>query len=330
MDNIKAAAKTARIKVAFPEPTDPKMLQAARQACDEGICIPFLVGSRTQILENASRNSISLENMELFNTDDQTTLTETIRAYCSTHTGVSEKAMLRKSKNWMYTAMMLQEIGCADTTFAGISCSTGDVILAAQLVIGLKPGISTISSFGIYDIPGYSGPEGTLLGFGDSAVCVNPDSSQLADIAISCCDSIQKLCGWEPRCALLSYSTDGSAESPLVEKVREAVILARERRPDLKIDGEFQLDSAINPEIALKKVKRESDVAGNANIIIWPDLNAGNIGVKLIQQFAHGNAYGPSLQGFNKVVSDCSRSASVSELVGNIAMTCVLASKDRR
>ena len=130
---------------------------------------------------------------------------------------------------------------------------------------------------------------------------------------------------WEPRCALLSYSTDSSGNGELVEKVKTAVRIANDRRPDLKIDGEFQLDSAIVPEIAQKKVKRDSEVAGQANILIFPDLNAGNIGVKLIQQFGSADAYGPLLQGFRKICSDCSRGAPVSELVGNILFSIVRA-----
>ena len=126
---------------------------------------------------------------------------------------------------------------------------------------------------------------------------------------------------------MLSYSTDGSAESPLVEKVREALRIVKEKKPDLKIDGEFQLDAAINPAVAAKKVKRESAVAGKANIIIWPDINVGNIGVKLVQTFGRADAYGPLLQGFKKIVCDCSRGAPVSELVGNIAMAAVRAQK---
>ncbi|MGB4660695.1 MAG: phosphate acyltransferase, partial [Mobilitalea sp.] len=135
----------------------------------------------------------------------------------------------------------------------------------------------------------------------------------------------KSLLGWEPRCALVSFSTTGSAEHEMISKVINAVKIANIMRPDYKIDGEFQLDAAISPEVAAKKVNRPSEVAGKANIIIWPDLNVGNIGVKLMQQFAHADAYGPILQGFKKVVCDCSRSAPVSELVGNIAISAVRA-----
>ena len=161
---------------------------------------------------------------------------------------------------------------------------------------------------------------------GDSAVCTNPTDEQLADIAISACESVQALLDWTPRCALLSYSTLGSGQGELVDKVSRAVAIANKRRPDLAIDGEFQFDTAVSPAVAAKKVNRESKVAGQANILIWPDLNVGNVGVKILQQVGHANAYGPILQGFNDVVCDCSRSAPVSELKGNIILSAVRAS----
>ena len=225
----------------------------------------------------------------------------------------------------MDRALMMERIDDVDITFGGISCSTGDVIIGGQTIVGLADGIDTISSCGIFNIPGWEGSEGHLRGFGDAAVCVDPDPEQLASIAISAAETVQALMGWEPRVAMLSYSTDGSAESPMVDKVRAAVKVAQERRPDLAIDGEFQLDSAIVPAVAAKKVRRESPVAGKANVIICPDINVGNIGVKLVQNFAHADAYGPMLQGFKKIVCDCSRSAPVSELVGNVVMSCVRA-----
>lgn len=166
-----------------------------------------------------------------------------------------------------------------------------------------------MSSCGIADIPNWNGGEGGLLAFGDSAVCVDPTSEELASIAISSSETVRSLTGWDIRCALLSHSTDGSMDNELVDKVRRAREIANDRRPDLAIDGEFQFDSAINPRVAAKKVHRESAVAGQANVVIWPDINVGNIGVKIIQNLTGANAYGPMLQGFKKIVCDCSRSA---------------------
>lgn len=325
MDKIYDSAKAAPQRIAFPEATEEKILLAARESADKGICIPLLVGNPGMIREAAANLGISLDGIIVLDAFDEALIDKYIQRYLETGTLNSAKTMKRKAADPLYTALMLEAIGDADCTFAGISHTTGDVIMAAQFVIGLQEGVTTPSSVAVFDIPGYDGSEGSLLGFGDSAVCENPNSEELAGIAISACDSIRSLLGWEPRCALLSYSTTGSAEGPLVDKVVEAVKIANERRPDLAIDGEFQLDSAISPKVAAKKVKRDSRVAGKANIIIWPDLNVGNVGVKLVQQFAHADAYGPMLQGFKKTVSDCSRSAPVSELVGNIAMTCVRA-----
>ena len=193
------------------------------------------------------------------------------------------------------------------------------------MIIGLKEGITTVSSIGLCEIPGWQGSEGSLLAIGDSAVCTNPDAEQLASIAISACDTVRELLDWEPRCAMVCYSTLGSGQGELIDKVTQALQIAREKRPDLLIDGEFQLDAAIVPAVAEKKVRRESRVAGRANVVIWPDLNVGNVAVKLIQQFGHADAYGPMLQGFKKVVCDCSRGAPVSEIVGNIVISAVRA-----
>ncbi len=328
MDNIFQKAKNNKQTVAFPEATEEKILQAARECVDKEICLATLVGNPQSIEEAALSYNISLDNIHIYDAFNEETLKALISKYCKKYPLNSEKTMKRKSKDPIYTALMLQAIGEVDVTFAGLTHSTGDVIMAGQLVVGLKEGVSTVSSVGIFNIPGFEGSEGNLLGFGDSAVCTNPDSDELASIAISACDTVNALLGWEPRCALLSYSTCGSGSGPLVDKVVEAVHLAQERRPDLAIDGEFQFDSAINPKVATKKVRRESAVAGKANIIIWPDLNVGNVGVKLVQQFAKADAYGPMLQGFAKIVCDCSRGAPVSEMIGNIAMSCVRAQKD--
>lgn len=325
MDRIYELAKNDLKKVAFPEATEEKILLAARECTDKEICKAVLVGVVEDIKKAAEEFNVCLEGIEVYDAFDEEKLAALIERYTAKYPLNSAKTMKRKSKDPMYTALMLQALGDVDVTFAGLTHSTGDVIMAGQMVVGLQEGVSTVSSVGIFNIPGYEGSEGNLLGFGDSAVCTNPDADELASIAIAACDTVRTLTGWEPRCAMLSYSTLGSGSGPLVDKVVEAVKLANERRPELAIDGEFQFDTAINPKVAAKKVKRESKVAGKANIVIWPDLNVGNVGVKLVQQFAKADAYGPMLQGFAKIVCDCSRGAPVSEMVGNIAMSCVRA-----
>ena len=326
MEQVRAKAAANPQKVAFFEGDDAKIMQTVGELVTAGLAECYLVGDGAVLAQVAAQNGVSLDSVHVVDvTDDEANEAFAQRFEAAPNCPFKPKAIRRRAKRPMDRALMMQRIDDVDITFGGISCSTGDVIIGGQTIVGLADGIDTISSCGIFNIPGWEGSEGHLLGFGDAAVCVDPDPDQLASIAISAAETVHALMGWEPRVAMLSYSTDGSAESPMVEKVRNAVKVAQERRPDLAIDGEFQLDSAIDPNIAAKKVRRPSAVAGKANVIICPDINVGNIGVKLVQNFAHADAYGPFLQGFKKIVCDCSRSAPVSELVGNVVMSCVRA-----
>ncbi|MCI8723139.1 MAG: phosphate acetyltransferase [Ruminococcus sp.] len=326
LDQIYLRAKENPRKVAFPEALNEKMMQAAYETGKEGYIIPVLVGNGNDIREAARERGYDEGVFTIVDITEEEYKKTLIDKYVALpQTILKEKALNRRMQNPLYYAMVMQAVDEADVTFAGIDNTTGDVLLAGQMIIGLKEGISTVSSIGLCDIPGFQGSEGSLLAIGDSAVCTNPDANQLADIAISACDTVKALLEWEPRCAMVSYSTLGSGQGELIDKVVEAVKLANEKRPDLAIDGEFQFDAAISPAVAEKKVNRESQVAGKANVVIWPDLNVGNVGVKLIQQFGHADAYGPMLQGFNKVVCDCSRGAPVSEIKGNIVISAVRA-----
>lgn len=326
LDSIYEKAKLNPQKVAFPEADNEKMMQAAFECGKDGYIIPVLVGDSVQLKELVAERGYDASVFTIVDIHDEPYKNEVIEKYVALpETRLKQKALGRRMEDPLYFAMTMQAVGEADVTFAGINNTTGDVLLAGQMIIGLKEGISTISSIGLCDIPGYEGSEGSLLAIGDSAVCTNPNADQLADIAISACETVSSLLGWEPRCAMVSYSTLGSGQGELIDKVVEAVKIANEKRPDLAIDGEFQFDAAIVPAVAEKKVKRESKVAGKANVVIWPDLNVGNCGVKLIQQFGHADAYGPMLQGFNKVVCDCSRGAPVSEIKGNIVISAVRA-----
>lgn len=326
LEQIYAKAKSNPQRVAFPEAENEKMMQAAYETGKEGLVIPILVGDGTEIKALCRERGYEEEVFDIIDMKEESYRAELIAAYVSLPgTLLKERAVGRRMESPLYYAMVMQAVGAVDVTFAGIDNTTGDVLIAGQTIIGLKPGISTISSIGLCDIPGFEGSEGSLLAVGDSAVCTNPTAEQLADIAVSACETVKSLLDWEPRCAMISYSTLGSGQGELIDKVVEALHIAKEKRPDLKIDGEFQLDAAIKPEVAAKKVLRESDVAGKANILIWPDLNVGNTSVKLIQTFGHANAYGSMLQGFNKVVCDCSRGAPVSEIKGNIVISAVRA-----
>ena len=331
MEKIYEQAKADPQIVAFPEADDPKMLQAVQEAANGGYCKPLLVGDPEAIQKAAAEAGVDISGMELFDNSDADTKAKYFEQYIAEYSdNLSVKALTRKCKDPMYTAMVMQCIGLADVTFAGLTHTTGDVILGATTIIGLKEGIETPSSTGLAIIPGFEGSEGPYVLIGDSAVCIQPTPAERASIAISSCETVKELFGWEPRCAMVSFSTDGSMEHEMVDDVRESIRIANELRPDLAIDGEFQLDAAISPAVAAKKVKRDSKVAGKANILIWPDINVGNIGVKLIQFFAHADVPGPFIQGFRKIASDCSRSAPVSELVGNIVMCCVRAANSKK
>lgn len=330
IDQIFEKAKSNPQKVVFPEALNEKMMKAAFEAGSEGYIYPILVGNKAEIEQAIQERGYDLSVFTVVDMEDEEYRKRLIEKYIALpDTRLKEKALNRRMQDKLQFAMVMQAVGDADVTFAGIDYTTGDVLLAGQMIIGLKPGIATISSIGLCDIPGYEGSEGSLLAVGDSAVCTNPNVQQLASIAISACDTVKSLLDWQPRCACVSYSTLGSGQGELIDKVTEAVKIANELRPDLAIDGEFQLDAAISPSVAAKKVKRESKVAGKANVVIWPDLNVGNVAVKLIQQFGHADAYGPMLQGFKKVVCDCSRGAPVSELKGNIVISAVRAAGEK-
>lgn len=327
MNYAKAKAKKNPMRVAFAEAEDLKMVTAISISAKEGYCKPIVLGNLEEIKKICKDNKVDDSKFEYVDIHNEKLKEEVLQKYLKMPGIIfGEKSLRRRMEDPVYFALMMEKIGKVDVTFAGINSSTGDIIFAAQSIIGLKDNLDIVSSVGIAEIPGYTFADGGhLIAAGDCAVCANPTAAELASIAIATCDTIASVTGWTPKCAMLSYSTTGSAEGELVDKVRSAVEIANKRRPDLLIDGEFQLDSAIRPEIAAKKVKRESKVAGNANIIIFPDLNAGNIGVKLIQNFGHANAYGPLLQGFSMICCDCSRSAPIEELVGNIVFSVVRA-----
>lgn len=327
MDNVRAKAKANTGRVAFPEANDIKMISAMDEVAKEGYCTIVVVGNNEEVKALCQENSIADDSWEYVDVNNEEYKEKVLAEYLKLPNLVyGEKSLRRRMNDPLYLALMMEAIGEVDVTFAGITSTTGDIILAAQTIVGLKDNLDVVSSVGIAELPNYTFANGgNLIAVGDCAVCTNPSASELASIAISTCDTIKAVTDWEPRCALLSYSTLGSGQGELVEKVQTAVKIANERRPDLKIEGEFQLDSAIVPEVAAKKVKRPSEVAGKANILIFPDLSAGNIGVKLIQQFGHADAYGPLLQGFRLICSDCSRGAPVSEIVGNILFSIVRA-----
>ena len=321
MERAKLNPKT----IAFPESDNIDILKCAEQAVFQNIAKPLLIGNPKTIDELAAHHGVSSNGFTYVDNTDEAVRTELAQAYTSQFDDISEKSVIRKAKDPVNCAMLLLKIGRADGVAAGKDYSTGDVLIAAQSIVGLQPGVESISSIGIADIPGFEGPQGPFLGLADCAINAWPDAKELAGIAIASADTVKTLLNWEPKVAMLAFSTCGSAEHETIDTIRQAVELVRQSRPDVAIDGEFQLDSAILPKIAAKKVNRESQVAGQANVLVFPNLHAGNIGVKMIQIFGKANAYGPVLQGFAKPVCDFSRSAPVQEMLGNVAMLVIRA-----
>lgn len=329
IETLMDKAKTCPKHVALPECEATNTLLAARIVLDSGIGQPVLVNEPSVIQATAQKAGVSLEGMNIVDISEAAAQDTLVAKYMQEPRLLSEKSYRRKIKNPLYYAMMMEAVGDVDCTFCGHTNTTGDVLLTAIDVIGMQDGVETASIFALMEVPGFDGPEGNLIVLADCGLNPAPTSSKLAGIAIATCDNVRALMGWEPRAAFLSFSTLGSGKGESVDRIVEALKIARERRPDLKMDGEFQLDAAIDPKVASSKVKRPSEVAGRANILIFPELNAANIGVKLIQRFAHGKAYGHTLSGFRYPVADSSRSATVDEMVGDIAMVILAANNQR-
>jgi len=309
-------------KIVFPEGEDSTILNTAVRVMKENVAIPVLLGTAQKISDTASSLGLDISGIEMEDPAVSEKLDQFSEEYCRDGDFPIMAAKRMLSKKLAYGAMLVRT-GNADAMIGGIAHATEEVITTSRLIIGLKPGISVPSSYMIMDIPGYKGEEGSLLAFADASVNPDPDPQELADIAVSTAESVKALLGWEPRVAMLSFSTCGSAEHPHVEKVQKALEIAREKAPGLKIDGEFQVDTAIVKDVAARKVKRYSEVAGRANTLVFPDLDSGNMGYKLVQRLANANGYGMMLQGFAKPVCDLSRGATVEDVFGLTVMTVV-------
>jgi phosphate acetyltransferase len=314
-----ARAVGLRSRVVFVEGTDERILRAARQLADLGIARPLLLGDPAATRDAAERATVELDGIEVLDADDDGLVERHLAAFQEVCADYSDKLLRRKIRVPLNHGAIMLRIGEVEALAAGVVHSTGDVILAGQQFVGLAEGTTTVSSVGFLELPAVAG-EARTFAFADCAVTVDPDPSTLADIALTTAQTASTLLGWEPRVAMLSYSTDGSGEGASVDKVREAVAIARSRRPDIAVDGEFQLDPAILPRAAASKVRRVSAVAGQANILVFPDLDAGNIAVKCAMLFGSATNYGPLLQGFAKPIADFSRSATVEDIVGSVTL----------
>ncbi len=321
IENAREALYEREYKVVFTESTDERILKAARRLLDEKTCSPILLGNPEDIVKAADDFNVSLEGIRVYNMYNEDKIEDMVVKYHELVPMYSEKVLRRKAKKALNYAAMLVKIGYADCFASGVVNPTGDVILAAQQFIGLKENISLVSSIGFQISPYFDGKDGEhLIGVADCAVCAEPTETELADIAITSAEMYQSVMNEEALVAMVSYSTLGSGNSPSIEKVKKALEIVKEKRPDLKVEGEFQIDTALVPKIAERKMKKPSEVAGKANVLVFPDLNSGNIAVKCMQMYGNKGAYGPILQGFEKPVTDFSRAATVEDVVGNVTI----------
>ena len=273
--NFKERARKNLKKIVFPESKDERILRAVEELAEEEILLPILVGDKEKIYQAAKDLKINLDKIEIQEPKKSENLERYALAYAEKRDVEQGVALQLIGKNLLFGAMMVKEDD-ADGIVAGAANSTATIIHVALTTIGLAPGISLLSSFFVMLFPSSSGEEKVLI-YADGGVNVEPDAQQLADIAVASGRSAKQLLGIEPRIALLSFSTKGSAEHPVVDKVIQATRLAKEKDPSLFIDGEFQGDTALVPRVAKKKLKELGDVAGRANVLIFPDLNSGNI-----------------------------------------------------
>ena len=318
IEQFREKAKALNKRVVFPEGEDERILESAFQIKKEGIATPILLGEKEKILAASDKLNIDAGILEIIEVKKYPDLSEIASLYQEKRKNVSISVAERLVKKELIFGGMLLSAGKVDAMVAGAANATASVIQAALLTIGLQEGISRASSFFIMVLPG-----GKVLFYADCGVNIDPNSEQLAEIGICTADNYKKLMNEEPLVAFLSFSTKGSASHPMVEKIVRAVQIAREKKPKIFIDGEFQADTALAEKVAAKKLKEPSSVAGKANILIFPDLNSGNISYKLTQYLANAEAYGPILQGFAKPVSDLSRGAKVKDIIGVTAITCL-------
>lgn len=324
IDKVRETAAKDIKKIVLPESSDPRVLEAARKVTDQGFAKVILVGNRENLQAIAD---FDISDIEVVDPGTSENFEKYAQAFYELRKakGMTEEKARETMKNNIYYGTMMIKQGDADGLVAGSICSTADTLRPSLQIIKTAPGVKLVSSFFIMQVPNCELGENGMFLFSDCGLNTNPNAEELSEIAISSANTWKQLIGTEPRVSMLSYSSLGSAPlTEMTEKVIEATKLVKEKMPDLAVDGELQLDASIVPSVGAKKAP-ESKVAGKANILIFPDLNAGNIGYKLVERLAKAEAYGPVTQGIAKPVNDLSRGCKADDIVGVVAITAVQA-----
>ena len=326
IEDMKNRAKKNIKTIVLPEGNDIRTIKAVEKVLNEKFADVIVLGNENDILKMASDNNIHIDGVKIINPEKDYRYDKLVNEFYELRKakGMTIEKAQELMKDETYFGMMMVKLGFADGLVSGACHSTSNTLRPALQILKTAPGTKLVSAFFVMCVPDCEyGENGTFI-FSDSGLNEYPDADSLSEIAISSAKSFRQLVGKEPKVAMLSYSTYGSASSPLTEKVIDATKLLKEKAPDLICDGELQLDAAIIPEIAANKAPK-SPVAGKANTLIFPDLDAGNIGYKLVQRLAKAEAYGPLCQGIAKPVNDLSRGCSSDDIVGVIAITAVQA-----
>jgi len=324
---IREKAATKGKTVVLPEGTEKRTLLAIKDIVAQKLAYPILLGDESAVKAAASDAGADLSGAEIINPAKAPYFDDFVQAFYEMRK--SKGVDLDKAKATMldplFFASMMIKMDKADAEVAGAENTTGNVLRPALQIIKTAPGISAVSGAFIVIVPNCEFGDNGIFVFADCAVTISPTAQQLAEFAKASAETAMNLCGIkEPKVGMLSFSTKGSASDPVVDKVIEATKIAKERFPELKVDGEFQLDAALVPSVGSSKAPG-SPVAGQCNVLIFPDCNAGNIGYKLVQRLAKAEAIGPILQGIAKPVNDLSRGCSVQDIVNVVAMTAVRA-----
>ncbi|RLD49797.1 MAG: phosphate acetyltransferase [Bacteroidetes bacterium] len=328
LDKIKQNAISLKKRIVLPESFDERMLKAADEAYAEGLAEITLVGNREKVLADADRLGLkNIKNIQItdYDSSENTQKYADLMVELRKHKGMTKEKALELLEDPLYFSVMMIKAGDADGEVAGAANATGNVLLPAFQYIKTAPGISVVSGAFLMFLKDHQFGENGLMIFADCAVHPDPDAEQLAQIAVSTGKTAKVIAGIEPKIAMLSFSTKGSASHEMVEKVQKATEIAQKSAPDMQIDGELQADAAIIEAIGKKKAP-DSKIAGKANVLVFPDLQSGNISYKLVQRLAGAEAIGPILQGMAAPINDLSRGCSVSDIVNLIAITANQAS----